>query len=1402
MNEVKRLGIDVGSSTAKLVLLDNTNNKLLYKSYIKHNGEIEVTLLKELRKLQSFFNDTSCTVNITGTAGMGIGERAGIDFIQEVSALSKAVKFFEKDASALIELGGEDAKIVIFHENSAPEMRMNGSCAGGTGSFIEQMASLLNVSLEELNILASKSSKILHIASRCGVFAKTDLQALINRGESKEDMASAVFRAVANQAVTTLFAGADIVPKIVFAGGPLTFFSELRKAFYESINLNHDDFVLPEYSLVLVAFGCALSSKRSDKTYTIKSLIENIKNSKKNKQNFSSLEPLFNSKDEYSSFKKHYNQYFIGKKSPKHNRDMYLGIDAGSTTTKIVLISDEKDIIESYYAPNEGNPLDSVIKGIKKLKPFFESYNLKSAYITGYGEEFVKSALGLDGGIVETLAHYTTAQRFIDKVDYIIDVGGQDIKAVKLSGKTVSDIQLNEACSSGTGSFIQTFAHNLNMTLDEFVNKALFAKHPVDLGSRCSVFMNSKVKEALKDGANVDDIAAGLCYSVIKNALYKVIKIRNFDDLGENIVVQGGTFTNDAILRAFEILTNRKPLRFNISAIAGAYGAALFAKKFYIKNPNYKTIFDFKNIENFKAKKQHLECHGCGNNCSITKHIFDNERFFYTGNRCEKYFSNTDKAVVPDIDFFIRKEEILFNTPIYDRIKHIHKFKTPKSVGLVRALSTYEHYPFFKTFFTSLGFKTILSDRTTQKLYAKGLKTITADNICFPAKIANGHVLNILEKKTDLIFMPVIIFEKEEGKKSANSFNCPIVTGYSDVLKRILPEAANVKTPALSFRYIKGLKRILYNMLKAYNISFKNIKKAVDYALEVENSILKEQQNIASQVITKAIGQNKPLILVLGRPYHLDPLVNNGILEIISKLGAYAISENAVPKLYENNFDGVLPLTQWTYHNRLYLAAKWAAKHSYDKIAVLQLNSFGCGPDAVIIDEIKSIVEEGGKLFTSVKIDEMSNTGAVKIRIRSLLETLKQNKTDLLYKKRRYTKPFNPKRDKHKTILMPNLSKVYSSLLEPVFYKLGYNLETIEKQSSKAVEVGLKYVNNDMCYPAIIIIGDILNALKSGKYNPDDVVVTLSETGGQCRASNYVPLLKKALIEAGFTNTPVVAIGTNATTSGFKLNQIKYLKYVVLAFSAADALLNMKHSTRPYEVNKGETNNLYHSLLEEFKDTLYKKSISGKNLSAFLKGAVKKFNAIKVRNIKKKKIGLVGEIYMKTNCFSNNYVVEKIESKGFEVILPPFLKFIEYDYFSLKFNHKNHIQRDYGAILRQEVIHKTIEHYRNRMNKELANYDRFVSDHSYKNSEELPIPQSIQFGEGWLLPYEIVQMSEKNITDIISVQPFGCISNHIVAKSIQKLVRVEHKVNLLILDYESGSSNVNIDNRLDLFLFG
>ena len=1392
-----KLGIDLGSSTAKFAVVDE-NDKIVFSEYGKHNGKPVEKIIEFLTDMPHEFRSKQFTICITGTAGMGLCQRTNFPFVQEVLAVSKSVKTYYPHVAGVVEIGGEDAKFIHFSKSGIPDMRMNGSCAGGTGSFIEQMSALLDTELQDMNELAEQSSKHLAIASRCGVFAKTDVQALFNQGQSKADIARGVLSAVAVQYVSTLIAGAELDGDVIFAGGPLTYFSELREGFKERLKIE-GDFILPENSQVFIAVGAALNSDLKDANkYDYNFILDKIKDSVGTIQIEETLEPLFASKAEYEVFhNRHKKNSFVENSEVKDDDTLFIGIDAGSTTTKMALINQKKEIVASFYEGNKGKPLEVVKKGFIEFGDLMKK--VKTIYATGYGEEIISHAFKLSGGVVETFAHYRAGLEFSDDISYILDIGGQDIKAISIDNGIVADIQLNEACSSGTGSFIETFSKTMGLTLDEYVEKSLFAKKPIDLGSRCSVFMNSKVKDALREGYLVDDVSAGLCFSVIKNALHKVIRIQDPEQFGNKILVQGGTFKNDAVLRAFELLTNKEAVRVEQAHLMGALGSALFGLEQWEAKTVEDYVWDAAVLDTELVKdKSYFKCKGCGNDCNISKFTFNNDESYFTGQKCEKFFSNKTEVVKPSPNFFTEKYDINYTTLIEEKYEINEKLPT---IGLPLVLENYEHFVFYHTVFKDLGFKMEITHWTNDEMYNKGLTTQIVDNICFPAKVVNGHIEELNERGVDRIFMPVVLFEQMVDEDQENSYNCPVVTGYPEVAKTIYTkkEQAIIDAPLISFINYDYAAENMHKYLKQFGITKKACKLAVKKAEARENHIKELYLRVGEEIVKKAKREDVPLLIIAGRPYHIDPLVNHGLMDLANSLGAYVINEEVASHLYKGDLSNISALTQWTYHNRLYKSAEWLKEFDYDKVGYVQLTSFGCGPDAVTTDEAKSLVQDAGKPYINIKMDEMANLGAVKIRLKSLLFTLQDG-----FKGGRVERKLPPAFDekKHsKTVIAPYFADSYNDVLVAVFKNFGYDLIFPNTQSREIIDEGLKYVNNDMCYPAIITIGDILVELKSGKYDTDNVIVTMSETGGQCRASNYMTLLKKALVDAGFGNVPVASLNTSAGEDGFGFSTLKMLKYFAVGFSAADTVLRMKLATRPYEVNKGDTA----KVVEEVNKEIFKLVTTDptkKGLQKFMKMAIAKFNAIEVYHRKYPKVGIVGEIYLKTNDFSNNNLASWLEDRGYEVELPGFVKFLSMEYFNNIFNYKENVKKSKSDVLRGFALKKTFDRYVKIAEKELRNFARYHEESKIEDTiDDNILTTAIQFGESWLLPLEVMTMAQRGTKYVVALQPWGCISNHIIAKGMTKKIKAEFPdLSFLALDYESGSANVNIFNRLELFL--
>lgn len=1399
MNNLFHVGIDIGSTTVKVIIL-NRYEKIIYSKYERHYADIKKKLLNILQDAYEIIKDAQLTVMITGSGGMSLANNIGISFTQEVVAATKAIKTYYPQTDVVIELGGEDAKITFF--NGGVEQRMNGTCAGGTGSFIDQMASLLKVETIEMNELAKNYNIIYPIAARCGVFAKTDIQPLLNEGARKEDIAVSVLQAVVIQTVSGLACGRPIKGNVAFLGGPLFFLSELRKRFIDVLKLEENQIIFPENSQLFVAIGAALSSVE-ELPISFNLLISNL-NKSGNQFNIESnrLEPLFSNIKEYEEFKLRHNKSSVKRKHLQNFQgNCFLGIDAGSTTTKAALIDNEGSLIYTYYGSNEGSPLNSTIRILKELyKSLPPKVKIVNSAVTGYGEGLLKAALNVDIGEIETIAHYKAAEFFCPGVDFILDIGGQDMKCLKIKEGVIDSILLNEACSAGCGSFLDTFAHSLGMDIGDFAAKALVSENPVDLGSRCTVFMNSKVKQAQKEGAAVGDISAGLSYSVIKNALFKVIKVRNPKELGEKIVVQGGTFYNDAVLRSFEILSGREAIRPDIAGIMGAFGAALIAKERYIEGLKTSLLSEAE-LNEFDIKINVARCGLCSNNCLLTINKFKSGERFVSGNRCERGAGKI-KAHSSLPNLFDYKFKRLFE---YEPLPT--QGSKRGTVGIPRVLNMYENYPFWFTLFTNLGFRVELSDKSSNKLYETGIETIPSESVCYPGKLVHGHIMNLIEKKVDFIFYPCITHETREQKESDNNFNCPIVTSYPEVIKNnvdILREN-NILfiKPFLPLDNRNRLIKRLKKELSIFNIRAEEFENSVDKAYVEQEKFKKDIQNAGEDTLKYIRQKGLKGIVLAGRPYHIDPQVNHGIPEIINSLGIAVLTEDSVSHLGEIERP-LRVVDQWAYHSRLYAAASFVSKQK--DLELVQLNSFGCGLDAVTTDQVQEILNGNSKVYTAIKIDEGNNLGAARIRLRSLKTTILEREKsgyelkslDNKCKKVLFTKEM---RGKH-TILAPEMSPIHFQFLEEAFTQSGYSLVILPTADNKCVEEGLKYVNNDACYPAIIVIGQLIKALKAGEYDLNNTSVMISQTGGGCRATNYIGFLRKALKDAGFENIPVISLNASGLEKnpGFKFTPA-LLNRAIMALIYGDCLMNVLYRVRPYEKIKGSANLLYEKWVEICKNSLIE--AGRKNFKDNIFDIIKEFDELEITDEVKPKVGLVGEILVKFHPYANNNVVNIVEEEGAEAVMPGLTDFLLYCAFNTDYKYKYLSGTKLSQIVGQAVIN-SIEFYRKTYRKALKNSHRFFAPKLIKEIAEgasSVVSLGHQTGEGWFLTGEMVELIENGVKNIICMQPFACLPNHVTGKGmIKELKRVYSGTNIVAIDYDPGASEVNQLNRIKLML--
>ncbi len=1398
------VGTDVGSTTVKIVCLDEKNS-IIYSVYQRHFSNVRETSKKLFEDFfayieKSYGTDISFKINVTGSGGLGISKWLDIDFVQEVIACIKAIETIIPETDVAIELGGEDAKITYLKNDM--EQRMNGSCAGGTGAFIDQIASLLNTDATGLNELSKGYDTIYPIASRCGVFAKTDIQPLVNEGVKKENIAVSVFQAVVNQTITGLACGKKIKGKVAFLGGPLFFLSELRKRFIETLKLSSEDIIFPENSQLFVAHGACVLSRENKKDFSLVELKEKIKllNNKELPET-TTLPPLFKNQDELKEFlERHESEKVIYKNVEEYEGSAYLGIDAGSTTIKLVLISENDEILYSHYSHNKGNPLENIISNLKNLySKLSDKIIIKGSCVTGYGENLIKTALNVDVGVVETMAHYKGAKFFSPDVDFILDIGGQDMKCLKIKDGVITSILLNEACSSGCGSFLETFAESLGMNIEKFASLGMNAKSPSDLGTRCTVFMNSKVKQAQKDGADIGDISAGLSYSVIKNTLFKVIKMKNKDEFGNKIVVQGGTFLNNCVLRAFELVSEKNAIRPNIAGLMGAFGAAIISKENSIeKNLEKSSLLSLKDLNSFSTITNLTRCGICGNNCLLTVHKFQNGQRFISGNRCDKPLKDIKKDNAPNM--FEYKYNRLFNYKPLEPSK-----ATRGEIGIPRVLNIYDSYPFWFTLLTKLGFRVIISDDSSKKIYEKGIDTISSDSICYPAKMVHGHIINLIEKGIKNIFYPCVIFEEKEDKKAQNKFNCPIVISYPEVIKNnldvIKEKNINMMIPFFSMESKEVLYKTVFEEFEKFGVDKKEVKKAVDCAWEERYNFRKDMQNKAKEVMEWIKNTGKMGIVLCGRPYHNDKEIHHGIPNIINSFGIAILTGDSVASLTSLE-DGLRVIDQWTYHSRLYRAATFVGKHQ--NLELVELNSFSCGLDAVTTDQVEEILSNYGKVHTLLKIDEVSNMGAVKIRIRSLLAALQDKKKlvkkivreKIEYRKNKFTKKM---KDEY-TILVPQMAPIHFGLIKDAFKAEGYKLEILE-ETKEALNTGLQFVNNDACYPSILVIGELISALKSGKYDIHKTAVLISQTGGSCRATNYIGFLKKALRDSGFANVPILSLNSMGyeEQEGFKITT-RLAHKTLMAISYGDILMKLLYRTRPYEKIKGITNEVYNKWYEKIKENIKNGKILQfrKNLNEI----VKEFSEIEITTEEKIKVGVVGEILVKFSPFANNKLIEFIEEEGGEARTSSLMSFINYCIYSDKFIH----EKFYGKFssIKQKTILNIINLYTGFLNRALSKYKRFrqedfIGNIANKTSKHISIGH--QSGEGWFLLGEMIELIEHGIPNIVCVQPFGCLPNHITGKGMIKKLKEEYShSNIVSIDYDPAYSEVNQINRIKLML--
>ena len=1392
-----KAGIDIGSTTVKLVLLDEQAH-ILFGQYRRHHAQTQQTLAELLKEARLQVGECALQVKITGSGSINLGKAMNIGFVQEVVAVASALQSTAPQTDVAIELGGEDAKIIYF--TGGLEERMNGVCAGGTGSFIDQMAALLQTDAQGLNEEAANYKQIYPIAARCGVFAKTDIQPLINEGTTKADLAASIFQAVVNQTISGLACGKPIRGTVAFLGGPLHFLPELKKAFIRTLKLTETTTVDPENSHLFAAMGAALESEKTQPV-PMEDLITRLEQGVKVSFEMPRLPALFGSSEEYMAFCDRHKQAVVPKgKLADYEGDCFLGIDAGSTTTKLALIGADGQLLYDFYASNQGNPIKTAMGAIAHLRKLLPpGAKIVRSCSTGYGEALLKSAFSLDEGEVETIAHCTAAAFFDKNVDCVLDIGGQDMKCIKLRNGCVDTVLLNEACSSGCGSFIENFANSLGYSAKDFAAEALFAPNPVDLGTRCTVFMNSNVKQAQKEGASVSDISAGLAYSVIKNALYKVIKLTDASELGKHIVVQGGTFYNQAVLRAFERIAGAEVTCPDISGIMGAFGAALIAKDRYHGQPT--KMLSLEEISRLTYTTKTTHCGGCVNNCMLTVNQFPTGKRHITGNRCEKGIKG-EAAAKKGENLVEYKRRRLFDYPPLTN--------APRgTIGIPRVLNMYENYPFWATFFAKLGFRVELSPLSSRKVYELGMESIPSESECYPAKLAHGHVQWLINKGVKTIFHPCVFYEHQETDSAQNHFNCPIVVSYAENLKNNVEAVADGDVhyirPFIAFTDEKtAADRLVRLCREEWNIDETTVRDAVHAAWAEQRKAKADIRQKGAEVLGKMEQENGQGIVLVGRPYHIDPEINHGIPELIASFGLHVFTEDSLP-LEEHPNRSLRVLDQWVYHSRLYNAAEFVGRR--DDMELVQLNSFGCGLDAVTTDQVCEILEKNNKLYTVLKIDEVNNLGAVRIRIRSLLAAMKMRREQKIaahpaptaYHRAEFTKQMF--RDGF-TILAPQMSPIHFDILEPVFQKYGFRIEVLDNDNRTAIDTGLKYVNNDACFPSITVVGQIMEAVLSGRYDTNRLAIIMTQTGGCCRASNYVGFIRRALDKANLSHIPVISLSVQGLekNSGFKLPAgllVKAVKGVIYG----DLFMRCLYRVRPYERRPGSANELHAYWKKVAVDSLVNPK-SKWRYKDVCEGIVEAFDRLPINEtMKKPRVGVVGEILVKYMPLANNHLVELLEREGAEAMVPDLMDFMNYSLYNGTYKHE-FLGAKSSAASRLGIW--AIRQIRKPALDALERSSRFDAPVPIEKVAELAKPfLSIgnQYGEGWFLTGEMAELIGSGVPNIVCIQPFACLPNHVVGKGVIKALKKTYPMaNIVAVDYDPGASEVNQLNRIKLML--
>ena len=1419
MNSVPTLGLDIGSTTVKAVVLAGLTP--LFSAYRRHNADARGALRELLSEIAGRFPGASFRCAITGSAGLGVAELMGVEFVQEVIASTAAIERFVPEADVVIELGGEDAKITFVRP--VVEQRMNGTCAGGTGAFIDQMATLLHTDAEGLDALAAKYQHLYPIASRCGVFAKSDLQPLLNQGARHTDLAASIFQAVATQTIAGLACGHPIRGNVVFLGGPLHFLPELRRAYERALAAQVSSFTTPENAHLYVAIGAALlagptasrpsGERRGGVIHRLDDLTARLRAPVVIPLSSARMRPLFRDVAERDEFDRRHELATVPRGEPASAQGpVFLGIDAGSTTVKAVLVTAAGQIVFSHYQGSN----DPVAVSVGILRRVLEelpagSY-LARACVTGYGEGLVRAALRLDDGEIETMAHYRAAERVCPGVTSVIDIGGQDMKYLRIRGGVVDSIAVNEACSSGCGSFLQTFAASMGTDVQTFAGTALASGAPVDLGTRCTVFMNSSVKQAQREGASVGDIAAGLSYSVVRNALYKVIKLKDASQLGEKVVVQGGTFLNDAVLRAFELQTGAQVVRPDIAGLMGAFGAALTAQRNWQVGERSQAL-GIEELDGFRVDTALDTCRLCQNHCQLTISSFGDGTRHVSGNRCERGASTErapKKSELPNLfDFKYRR---LFG---YRRLTEEKAFRG--EIGLPRVLNMYENYPLWFTILTRLGFRVTVSGRSSHEVFELGMESIPSENACYPAKIAHGHIESLLARGITTIFYPCVPLEARESAGADNHFNCPVVAFYPQVLERNLDglRAPGVRylAPLLNLDNPTKLAERLVEVFADWNVSPAEAAAAVEAGYAEDTQVKADIRAEGRRALAYLAEHDVKGIVLAGRPYHVDPEIHHGIPSLITSLGMAVLTEDAIIEPGEPQLARPIRVRdQWAYHTRLYEAAATVSRQP--DLHLVQLNSFGCGVDAITTDQVAEILEAAGDRYTLLKIDEVSNLGAATIRLRSMKAAAAERRgsaTVSTFGSLSQRRLFDTEAKATHTIYAPQMAPTHFRLIMPVMRKVGLTMHLLEKASSDDVEVGLKYVNNDACFPAILVVGQLVNKIRAGEADPDRTTVAITQTGGMCRATNYVGLLRKALADAGYPQVPVLAISVQGLESnpGFKFDAALAVP-AIQALVLGDLLQTLILRVRPYEASPGATMALYakwDTVCQEFLQYSGYSQTLGRHLgyTGLIRRIVADFDALALRDIPRKpRVGIVGEILVKFHPDANNHVVDAVEAEDCEAVLPGILQFFlmplyssQYQWETLGIGRRSHHVKKLAMWLIEKFQQPAVRALRQTDGK----FDVPPSMAALAAKADGIISIGTRAGEGWLLTAEMVELIEVGAPNIICAQPFACLPNHVVGKGMFAELRRRHpEANIVAVDYDPGASETNQLNRIKLMV--